>query len=136
MYAETYNFELFPVGFVINPSRSYLGCSPYTRVFDSSLGEMGLLEVKCTTKESVSDVGYLRVVDEGLQLHRSHQYYEHCMGQMGLTGAMWCDLFVWCKNDSHCERIQYDSAVFARMLTKLDVFFVSHFLIALATKKT
>jgi len=59
MYAETYNFELFPVGFVINPSKSYLGCSPDRRVFDSSLGEMGLLEVKCTTKEAVSDVGYL-----------------------------------------------------------------------------
>ena len=42
MYAETYNFELFPVGFVINPSRSYLGCSPDKRVFDSSLGELGL----------------------------------------------------------------------------------------------
>jgi len=48
--------------------------------------------------------------------------YEQCMGQTGLTGAMWCDLFIF---DSHCERIQYDSAVFARMLAKLDAYYLS-----------
>ena len=68
MYSATYDFELFRVCFVVNPMRSFLGCSPDRRVYDSTLNEMGLLEVKCTMNESVSDVAYLRVVGEGRQL--------------------------------------------------------------------
>ncbi|KAK2146137.1 hypothetical protein LSH36_629g00001 [Paralvinella palmiformis] len=120
----TYDFELLPVGFVINPMGSYLGCSPDRPVYDRSHNEMGLLEVNCTIKESVSGVAYLRLVGEGFQLQRSHQYYEQYMGQMGLTGFMWCDCVVWCENDSHCERLEYGPAVITRMLAKLDVFFV------------
>ena len=52
----------------------------------STIVSMGLLEVKCTMKDSVSDVSYLKVVRDKLQLHRSHQYYEQCVSQMGLTG--------------------------------------------------
>ncbi|KAK2140278.1 hypothetical protein LSH36_1406g00002 [Paralvinella palmiformis] len=88
IYAATYDVELFPVGFIINPMRIYLDCSLDRPVNDRNHNEMGLLEAKCTMKESVSDVSYLRVVGEGLQLQRSHQYYEQCMG---LIGAMWCD---------------------------------------------
>ena len=63
---------------------------------------MGLLEVKCVMKDSVSDISYLKVVRDTLQLHRSHQYYEQCMGQMGMTGAKWCDFCVRGENDCHC----------------------------------
>ena len=68
----------------------------------STVVSMGLLEVKCRMKDSVSDVSYLKVVRDKLQLHHSHQYYEQCMGQMGLTGAKWCDFYVWGENDCHC----------------------------------
>ena len=60
----------------------------------SPVDSMGLLEVKCRMKDSVSDVSYLKVVRDKLQLHHSHQYYEQCMGQTGLTGAKWCDFCV------------------------------------------
>jgi len=65
IYAATYGVELFPVGFIINPMRSYLGCPPDRRVYGRNHNEMGLLAVK-RTMESVSDVSYLRVVGEGL----------------------------------------------------------------------
>ena len=70
-------------------------------------------------KDSVGDVSYLKVVRDKLQLHRSHQYYEQCVGQMGLTGAKWGDFYVWGENDCHCERIAFDASVFASMLAKL-----------------
>ncbi len=136
-YSATYNITLYPVGFVINPSRSYLGCSPDRRVRDNSneADPVGLLEVKCTMKDSVADVAFLKDVGGRLQLQRSHPYYEQCMGQMGLTGVKWCDFYVWCESDCHCERIAFDSSVFGHMLTKLDSFFLNYFLPALAAKK-
>ena len=42
----------------------------------SPVDSMGLLEVKCRMKDSVSDVSYLKVVRDKPQLHRSHQYCE------------------------------------------------------------
>ena len=30
---------------------------------------------------------------------------------------------MWCENDCHCDRIAFDSSVFAHMLAKLDSFF-------------
>ena len=136
-YAAIYDAVTYPVGFVITPSRTYHGCSPDRRVCDNkNTGDsLGLLEVKCSMKDSVSDVSYLKVVGDKLQLQRSHQYCEQCVGQMGLTGVKWCDLYVWCETDCHCERIAFDALVFARMLAKLDAFFVRYFLPALSAKK-
>ena len=56
-YSATYNITIYPVGFVINPSRSYLGCFPDRRVCDSSnvADPVGLLEVKGTMRDSVAD---------------------------------------------------------------------------------
>ena len=79
-------------------------------------------------KDSVSDVSYLKVAGDKLRLRRSYQYYDQCMCQVGLTGVKWCDFYVWCENDSQCEIIAFDTSVFARMLAKLDAFFVSYFL--------
>ena len=75
--------------------------------------------------KSCCDVSYLKVVEDKLQLQRSHQYYEQCMGQMGLTGAKWCDIYLWCENDSHCEVIAFDASVMVCMFGKRDAFFAS-----------
>ena len=47
----------------------------------SLIDSMGLLEVKCVTKDSVS---YLKVVQDKLQLHLS-QLPEGCTGQAAVT---------------------------------------------------
>ena len=109
-YAESFGFDIHEVGFIINPTRPYLGCSPDRRVYDpADDGTWGLLEVKCSTKDSIQDLPFFRTNDDAnLELRHSHRYYEQIMGQMGLTGAPWCDFFVWTQNDFHRERIHYD----------------------------
>ena len=86
-YSAKYNITIYPVGFVINPSRSYLGCSPERRVFDSSnvAVPVGLLEVMCTMKDSVADVAFLKDVGGRLQLQRSHPSNEQYMVDKGFT---------------------------------------------------
>jgi hypothetical protein len=128
-YSGLYGVDIHKVGFVINPSAAHLGCSPDRRVFDADEStQWGLLEVKCSLKHSVSELPYLKVTDDGLELRRSNPYYDQCMGQMGLTGAKWCDLFVLCEEDFHCERIHYDEELFKSMKMKLDSFFVTFLL--------
>ena len=112
--------------------RSWCPCSMLPK---SPVDSMGLLEVKCRMKDSVIDVSYLKVVRDKPQLHRSHQYYEQCMGQTGLTGEKWCDFYVWGENDCRCEMIAFDTSVFVCVLTKLDAFFVRYFLPAPTAKK-
>ena len=129
-YAESFGFDIHEVGFIINPTRPYLGCSPDRRVYDpADDGTWGLLEVKCSTKDSIQDLPFFRTNDDAnLELRHSHRYYEQIMGQMGLTGAPWCDFFVWTQNDFHRERIHYDHTFFMNMLEKLDDFYFRYFL--------
>ena len=44
---------------------------------------------------------------------------------LGLTGAKWCDTYMWCENDSHCEVIAFDASVMTCMFGKRDAFFAS-----------
>ena len=126
-YATLFGVDIHDVGFIINPSRPYLGCSPDRRVFDPARG-WGLLEIKCSPKDTVHELCYLQHTEDGLQLRHSHRYYEQIMGQMALTGSPWCDFFVWTVNDYHMETVQFDEEFFKAMLEKLDDFFFRHFL--------
>ena len=47
VYSRTTGNNVYNVGMVINPTASYLGCSPDRRVFDHTENEFGLLEIKC-----------------------------------------------------------------------------------------
>ena len=129
LYASQHLVKLANVGFVINPTASHLGCSPDRRVYDEDADpKWGLLEIKCSTKQSLADVSYLSQGDDGFQLKRSHQHFEQCMGQMGITGARWVDFCVWCNDTFHCERIVFDATFFSEMKAKLDSFYFNHFL--------
>jgi hypothetical protein len=98
----------------------FIGASPDRRVFDSecATSHWGLLEIKCTPADSVANCDYLSVPKtsrEGmLQLKHSHSYYYQIMGQMGITGAAWCDFFVFSCNDFHMERIMFDDNFFQK----------------------
>ncbi len=116
---------------MLNPSCFFLGASPDRRVFDPDVmgSPWGLLEIKCTMADSVSDCEYLSIPKNSqqamLQLKRNHDYYYQVMGQMGLTGAKWCDFFVFAKNDFHVEGVFYDHQFFGQMIEKLTTFFFS-----------
>ena len=124
-YSRTFGRNTYEVGFVINPTAFHLGCTPDRRVYDPEAEEgYGLLEIKCPAATYVAECKYLLTSQsKERQLSKSHQYYYQVMGQMGLTGAAWCDFFVYTTNDYHCERIAFDSEFFNNMLEKLDHFY-------------
>ena len=59
-YADQFGTAVYPVGF-INPSLPHLGCSPDRRVYDPSENDpWGLLEIKCSPSDYLSDLNYLK----------------------------------------------------------------------------
>lgn len=132
MYAKDFGRNVYRVGFVINPTCSFLGASPDRRVFDPDVNEWGLLEIKCTISNSVANCEYLALSkkkeNQQLMLKRSHEYYYQVMGQMGITGSAWCDFFVMARDDYHVERIVYEESVFHDIMSKLCSFFFTTFL--------
>jgi len=70
IYAKNFGRNVYRVGFVINPTCSFLGASPDRRVFDPDVSDWGLLEIKCTTSNSVVMCDYLAVpkITENQQL--------------------------------------------------------------------
>jgi len=131
LYAQLFGVNVYQCGFVIHPQCCFLGCSPDRRVYnvDDVAMPWGLLEIKCTTANSVADCDYLKCGDK-LQLKRNHGHYYQIMAQMGLTGSRWCDFFVLSPDDYHCERIFFDDGhpFFIDMMEKVVGFFFMHFM--------
>jgi hypothetical protein len=131
-YAKLFAKNVYRVGFIINPTCTFLGCSPDRYVLEVNGAELswGLLEIKCSTADSLAECKFLcNDKNTGkLQLKRSHDYYYQVMGQMGITGYSWCDLFVSTQTEHHLERIEYDEAFFSNMMQKLCSFYFVYFL--------
>ena len=135
-YAITFCRNVYAVGFVINPTACHLGCSPDRRVYDPDADEpYGLLEIKCPSVESVVDCKYIkRTTDLSFKLNKNHAYYYQIMGQLGITGQMWCDFYVQAHSDFHCERITFDQIFYDEIKAKLDTFYFTYFLPFLANR--
>ena len=97
-YLSDRSVNLYRSGFFINPHISYLGTSPDFEVYDP-VNKFCLLEIKCPSKESITEVPYKKEKDGEKFLNRNHDYFYQVMGQLGLTGASWCDFMVWCPED-------------------------------------
>lgn len=50
------------------------------------------------------------------------------MGQMALTGLLWCDFFVKCRHDYHKERINFDEEKWEEIKSSLDIFYFNYYL--------
>lgn len=98
-YVQQFGRNVFPVGFVINPSLPHLGCSPDRRVYDAT---WGLLEINCSMSDYLSDLKYLKVNERSgtYSLRKTHVYYYQAMECIGLTGSAWEDFFVYCRRVS------------------------------------
>ncbi|XP_078681326.1 uncharacterized protein LOC144916167 isoform X1 [Branchiostoma floridae x Branchiostoma belcheri] len=133
VYAQHKGVNVYPIGFVINPSAPHLGCSPDRLVYDPTAPDdqkWGLLEIKCPDKDSYQDCQYLKksVNDGQYHLKTVHQYYFQVLGQLGITGFKWCDFMVYCKDDFIVNRITFDQSFFDDMKKKLDLFYFEHLL--------
>ena len=130
-YVNTTGSNVYLCAIILNPSALYLACSPDRRVYDKSESgneQFGLLEIKCLQATSFIEMPYLLEQDNKFHLKSIHKYHYQIQGQMGLTGTKWCDFMVFCENDYHIERINFDPAFFHRMKQKLDVFYFTYFL--------
>lgn len=127
-YAEVTGNVTLPCGLVVNPHSPHLGASPDRKVIDKD-NSYGLLEIKCPSRQSFELCPCLcKQTDGTYKLKNSHAYHYQIMGQLGLTGMGWCDLFIQCIEDYHLERIYFDSAKWEEMKVKLDVFFFNFYI--------
>jgi hypothetical protein len=61
-------------------------------------------------------------------LCKTHEYYYQIIGQLGITGCEWCDLFVLSHSDYHKERISFDAHMWQRMRSAIDMYYFQHFM--------
>ena len=129
-YSQLFGRNVYKCGFFINPTATHLGCHPDGIVYDDEADQnFGLLEIRCQVDvDWISDCTYLKETEMGFKLKDNHAIYYKIMGQMGLTGYPWCDLYVTGKFDTHCERIYFDSELFEKMKERLDSFYFEHLL--------
>ena len=124
-------------GFVVNPAYPFLGCSPDAKVIDETEDNpFGIAEIKCPYKHrnvtpETACTGdsqfHLQMKDGFPALKTNHKYYYQVHGQMGITGAKWCDFVTYTFQGMIIERIYFDPNFFATMLLKLEQFFFKHF---------
>ena len=88
----------------------------------------GLLEIKCPQVSTVLETKYLKAENGVLKLKHTHMYYTQMQAQLAITGLSWCDLFVWCENDSHRETIIFNPVFWQEVKNKIDPFFFDYFL--------
>ena len=50
--------------------------------------------------------------DTSCKLRENHAYYAQVQGQMGVTGARWCDFIVYTKIGLYVQRIPFDAQFF------------------------
>ena len=79
-------------------------------------------------EQRIQSEPYLNLVKNSHKQKSSHAYYYQIMGQMGLTGALWCDLYIWCRDDYHLERIHFVPEKWEEMKIKVDLFYFNYYL--------
>jgi putative phage-type endonuclease len=94
-----------PSGFV--PWDSWSGCSPDGWVLDGK--QRGLIETKCPWSQRV---------------HESipEYYLAQIIGQLGITGAAWCDFVSWTPHEARIIRVDPQPATWNRMEKALKEF--------------
>ena len=132
-------------GLFVSPKLYVLGCSPDGKVIDhtaeSNEDKFGLLEIKCpsskfsvTPEDSCSDTSfYLEMKGSQPKLKTNHVYHDQVQGQMGITGAKWCDFVVYTSVGMSIERIPFNQAHWEQLRNKLCERYFTYFLPLAAT---
>ena len=127
-------FKVRKSGLWIDTSKGWLACSP-DGVIEEDGALVGVLEIKCPY--SARDMSPIeacdklptfscQLIDRQLTLKRTHNYYFQVQGQLAITGAKWCDFFVYTSCGFEIERIYPDPSLWDDVLQVLDNFFSSH----------
>jgi len=57
---------------------------------------------------------------------RDHAFFVQVQGQMGVTGASWCDFIVYTKKGISVERIVFEPDYWAELRQKLSSYYLTH----------
>ena len=68
------------------------------------------------------------------KLKRAHAYFTQVQGQMGVSGASWCDFIVYTKKGISVERIPFDPAYWETLKLKLCTYYFDHLITTGATE--
>ena len=129
--------EVFKSGLVVYKNEPVLACSPDGKVLDAGCSKpFGLLEVKCpetkflvTPLDACSDASFCcENIDGNCKLKVTHPYYAQLQGQMGITGAEWCDFVIFTKKGISIERVLFDPLYWQELERKLLYYYYEHFI--------
>ncbi|GFY36647.1 yqaJ domain-containing protein [Trichonephila clavipes] len=129
-YSSKYLIDVKECGLFVDPENPYLCPSP-----DGLIRSDGLIEIKCpysaknckNLKEfCISNKKYdLTVHDDGsIHLPSIHKFYYQIQGQLNITNRKWCDLFLWCGEDTLTIRVNRDQHFWNNNLPKLKQFYL------------
>ena len=122
-------------GLWIDLNTGWLACSPDGLVWDGNEQLVGILEIKCpysaremTISEACQKISSFSCLstEGGIKLAHSHNYYYQVQGQLAITGAQWCDFYVYTPIESHIERIVPDLDFWHSVKEKLSNFYDSY----------
>ena len=130
--------QVLPCGFVVCKDYPILGATPDARVVDAGCTDhFGLAEVKCpytkfhvTPLDASSDQGFFmeKASDSQCSLKKTHPYYAQIQGQMGITGAKWCDFIVYTNVGLYVQRIPFDFQYWNQLKEKLSAYYFKNFI--------
>ncbi|KAK2547039.1 hypothetical protein P5673_033198 [Acropora cervicornis] len=137
MFARKTPVKVLKTGFVVCMEMPFLGGSPDGRVIDFGCqNHFGLAEAKCpetkyhvTPLEACQDPSFFcETVSGHCKLKRNHAYYTQVQGQMGVSGASWCDFIIYTKKGISVERIAFDATYWSSLKQKLHNYYFTHFI--------
>ena len=124
-------------GLVVVKSFPVFGATSDAKVIDFGCSLcFGLAEVICrhtkfnvTPLDACSDPDFfMEKIDENhCRLKRNHGYYTQVQGQMGITGAKWCNFIVYTSKGLSVERIAFDPVFWQNLRNKLIHYYFQHF---------
>lgn len=77
-------------GLVLHPELPFIASSPDGRVSCSCCPQFGALEIKCPREENLT-----KCLDDNGDLLKTHDYWFQTHMHMLVTGASYCDLYLW-----------------------------------------
>ena len=129
----------YPCGLVVDPTASYLCCSPDAVVVESinSVLSYGILECKCVYAEPNATWDHLITVREHfcleryegrLRLRTDHPYFYQLITLLGILDLQWIDICIMKGNDVHIQRFAHDDGIWSLVKQKLTNLYFQFFL--------
>ena len=113
-------------GLMLDAELPFLGASPDGLIDRDCCGK-GCLEIKCLKTyengipdpEKDSNLGHNFLINDELQLKRSHPFYTQIQGHMLICNVGYCDLYLWSKSNSRAVRVYRDNNFIKQLVIKL-----------------